>query len=137
MARMQLMEWEDQRWLPKSIRRGVTAYLNLFPDESALRRAEQANREQLSCLLEPVDALAVPPSLAGFRILCKGFHHFEPSYRWHVERHPVEGSPLGATWLVGYPDPRRAIDPQRNGHMTSLRTPHAHTPPALGRALES
>lgn len=49
-----------------------------FPNEEAfeLARSSSGNRIDFAC--EPVDAEAVPESLAGFRTMFNSFHHFEP-----------------------------------------------------------
>src|SRR6185295_17004920 len=51
---------------------------DLYPN---LRRLEHAQAEGAGAVrfsAEPVDATAVPESLAGFRLICNGFHHLPP-----------------------------------------------------------
>lgn len=51
---------------------------DLFPDTRAFARVQEASGSTITYRSEPVDATRVGAELPGFRILCNGFHHFEP-----------------------------------------------------------
>lgn len=60
--------------VPVSVR-----FTDKFVNRSALNHLCATQPEQLSCQSGPVDATAVPASLAGFRTLFSSFHHFRPA----------------------------------------------------------
>lgn len=139
MRRIQFFEWEDQPWLPSSIRDAITDFLQFavlrgdlyrgfaprlalalqrsqahhivdlcsgaggpllslarhiaplrsgaiqvhltdyYPNLAAWGAISRAAPHGFSYAPEPISALAVPPTLRGFRTLFSAFHHFKPA----------------------------------------------------------
>ena len=52
---------------------------DLYPNLPRLERARAEGRGKVEFRDRPVDATAVPESLAGFRLICNAFHHLPPS----------------------------------------------------------
>ncbi|GAB3589087.1 class I SAM-dependent methyltransferase [Hymenobacter daeguensis] len=52
---------------------------DLYPQPTAWADIVQRTRGAIGFAREPVDALAVPPQLAGFRTIFSAFHHFPPA----------------------------------------------------------
>ena len=49
-----------------------------YPHPEAARKWAEASQHGIEYIIEPVDALNVPPHLTGMRTLFEGFHHFQP-----------------------------------------------------------
>jgi len=59
---------------------GARAVLtDLYPDDAAIDGTKQLDGEPIRYFEQPVDATRVPQELGGFRLLCNGFHHFQPA----------------------------------------------------------
>ena len=50
-----------------------------YPNPASLRQWDATSQPNVEYLTAPVDALDVPPSLAGMRTLFESFHHFKPT----------------------------------------------------------
>jgi len=50
-----------------------------YPDPQSIHRWTGAASQDIEYLVEPVDAMNVPPHLRGMRTLFEGFHHFKPA----------------------------------------------------------
>jgi hypothetical protein len=67
-----------------------------FPNLAAFRDTAARSRGTIDFVAEPVDAMAVPESLTGFRTLFNAFHHFRPDAAVAVLRNAaVAGQPIG------------------------------------------
>lgn len=68
-----------QRRLARSHGLDVEAVLtDLYPNQAAFRRAEDAGGGRVRGLLSPTDAACVPEHIVGVRTIFNGFHHFRP-----------------------------------------------------------
>jgi len=70
------------RLLPDLLRQGIgprVTFTDKYPNRSALEHAAALLGGRASVEPEPVDAMAVPRRLAGFRTLFTTFHHFTPA----------------------------------------------------------
>ncbi|MCB9759894.1 MAG: class I SAM-dependent methyltransferase [Alphaproteobacteria bacterium] len=161
MARVHLVELEDQPWFPAVIRDGGTAYLafalktfrhtekivppvvdliretgatrvvdlcsggsgplvaldgalqaagldvalvatDLYPNTQALDTLRQDTDGRVRRHPEPVDARAVPESLAGVRTIFNAFHHFRPDDARAILADAVaRGQPIAVVEVVG------------------------------------
>lgn len=61
-----------------------------FPDSEAMHRWAGPSPQGIEYLLEPVDAMHVPPHLTGMRTLFEGFHHFKPDQAQSILRDALE-----------------------------------------------
>jgi hypothetical protein len=61
--------------LEKSVRVLLT---DLYPSPSRLEHARRVLPDWVELEARPVDAQDVPADLAGFRLVCNGFHHLKP-----------------------------------------------------------
>jgi hypothetical protein len=61
-----------------------------YPNPEVMQKWESASRQGIEYLLEPVDAMNVPPQLKGMRTLFEGFHHFRPEQARSILRDAVE-----------------------------------------------
>jgi len=62
-------------------RRGVRVSVtvtDLYPNEQVFKRLETSRWPFVRCLHRSIDAVRVPPELAGFRTFFSAFHHFHP-----------------------------------------------------------
>jgi hypothetical protein len=63
---------------------------DLFPNLERLRRLRDGAPGKVDFSSEPVNAVSVPESLAGFRLVCNGFHHLQPEQARACLRDAVE-----------------------------------------------
>lgn len=70
---LRLREQLEQAGLPVTIKLS-----DKYPHPEAAREWAEASQQGIEYLVEPVDALNVPPHLTGMRTLFEGFHHFNP-----------------------------------------------------------
>jgi hypothetical protein len=61
-----------------------------YPDPEAIQKWAEAEKQGITFLSEPVDALLVPNHLQGMRTLFEGFHHFKPEHARAILRDAVE-----------------------------------------------
>jgi hypothetical protein len=67
-----------------------------FPNETAFAYAAQRSGGGVRYVKEPVDAVAVPPHLSGFRTLFTGLHHFRPEAARRILQNAVDQrQPIG------------------------------------------
>lgn len=52
---------------------------DLYPNREVCERIERESQGRIRYHRDPVDARAVPASLAGFRLVCNGLHHLRPA----------------------------------------------------------
>ncbi len=72
---------------------GLTVSVKLtdkYPDPEAVQRWGGAAQQGIEYLVEPVDAMSVPPQLKGMRTLFEGFHHFKPEQARAILQDAVE-----------------------------------------------
>jgi hypothetical protein len=67
-----------------------------YPNRKAQERLSRIGISELTYRSEPVDAVAVPADLNGFRTMFTAFHHFRPEQAQQVLRDAAEsGQPIG------------------------------------------
>jgi hypothetical protein len=74
-------------------RAGLTVTVKLtdkYPTPEAVQEWQESSRQGIEYLVEPVDAMDVPPHLKGMRTLFEGFHHFKPDQARSILSDAVE-----------------------------------------------
>jgi hypothetical protein len=61
-----------------------------FPNPQAVQKWSGTSRQGIEYLVEPVDAMNVPPHLKGMRTLFEGFHHFKPEQARSILQDAIE-----------------------------------------------
>jgi hypothetical protein len=83
-------------WLTKGFVRSKAILTDKYPNQRAQQRLSGIGVADLVYRAEPVDAVAVPPDLTGFRTIFTAFHHFRPEQAKEVLRDAVsKGQPIG------------------------------------------
>jgi hypothetical protein len=82
---------------------------DLYPNLARWRPMKDAG--DVDFVLDPVDATRVPPDVAGFRLVCNGFHHFRPEDARAVLRDAVAQRQGIAIFEAFDPGPYGATQP--------------------------
>ena len=61
-----------------------------YPNPEAVQRWSEDSQQGIKYLVEPVDAMDVPPHLEGMRTLFEGFHHFKPDQAIRILEDAIE-----------------------------------------------
>jgi hypothetical protein len=76
-----------------------------YPNPAVLRQWDATSQPNVEYVTEPVDALDVPPSLAGMRTLFESFHHFKPADAESILRDAFEKRAAIGVFDVRVPRP--------------------------------
>ena len=63
-----------------------------YPSRGSIRQIERAAESGISFYPEPLDAMAIPPELTGFRTMFSTFHHFGPQEAREILKNAFEQS---------------------------------------------